>query len=640
MPFTPGDQAEPLIERLVTMYSAAEADLLAKLAARVAKGLGSPHWIEQQVLEMARWRKQCEQVLERLRTHGAAAVSDTLGMAANRGQAGAIADLAEALQRPVAEVAGFGAGAIDQYAMLNLAQDLTGKLAGMRWPILRSAQDAYRQVIADVAYRVPTGTVSRRQVAQDALDRFAQKGVTGFVDRSGRQWQMSSYVEMATRASTMNAAIQGHLDRLQANGMNLVIVSDVPQECRRCARWEGKVLTIASGAGGVIGAIDDGQPVKIEGSVEQARADGLFHPGCRHSLSVYIPGVTRSFGHTADPEGDAARQKLRYLERQVRASKRAELVALDEPAKKAAQARARAYQAQIRDHVATTSAKRQPHRERITGEYKPIGLITAASKKAPKPTTVTPIAQGKHNATPSAIDSLKDIDLKPHDLSTAAGRYAFANDNVVRANPNFKPKTPTGVNCQRCVQALEVRDRGYAATAAPNFNPDPKTDPAKWSTQIGTTEDQYTKMKSGTLAKDWFLDSDGWDDKLRAKINLAHVADLWRQKDGSVRQFTVQPKDQLLKSLEAMPVGARGWVDIWWYNDAAHIFSWRVLEDSATGKKVLSFVDPQTGRVDVAHYLDLTKKTPTGDDHPEALAWLRVDDLEPTDDVLEYVEPE
>lgn len=69
--------------------------------------------------------------------------------------------------------------------------------------------------------------------------------------------------------------------------------------------------------------------------------------------------------HTADPEGDAARQRLRYLERQTRAAKRVEAVAMDETARKAAAARVRAYQAKIRHHVATTTAKRQPHRERL-----------------------------------------------------------------------------------------------------------------------------------------------------------------------------------------------------------------------------------------------------------------------------------
>ena len=68
---------------------------------------------------------------------------------------------------------------------------------------------------------------------------------------------------------------------------------------------------------------------------------------------------------TADPAGDAARQKLRYLERQVRSWKRAQAVALDPAAERKAGAQVRAYQAKIREHVATTPVSRQSAREQI-----------------------------------------------------------------------------------------------------------------------------------------------------------------------------------------------------------------------------------------------------------------------------------
>jgi len=68
---------------------------------------------------------------------------------------------------------------------------------------------------------------------------------------------------------------------------------------------------------------------------------------------------------TADSAGDAARQKLRYLERQVRSWKRTQAVALDPAAERKAGAQVRAYQAKIRELVATTSAKRIPAREQV-----------------------------------------------------------------------------------------------------------------------------------------------------------------------------------------------------------------------------------------------------------------------------------
>ena len=73
-------------------------------------------------------------------------------------------------------------------------------------------------------------------------------------------------------------------------------------------------------------------------TLDQARARGLFHPGCRHATALYQDGITPLPTHTADPAGDAARQQLRYLERHVRAAKRREAVAIDPAAAKRARA--------------------------------------------------------------------------------------------------------------------------------------------------------------------------------------------------------------------------------------------------------------------------------------------------------------
>ena len=87
---------------------------------------------------------------------------------------------------------------------------------------------------------------------------------------------------------------------------------------------------------------------------------------CRHSLSAYLPGVTKAPTHTADPEGDAARRRQRELERQVRAWKLQADAALDPAAGRVAAAHARARRAVLREHLAAHPAlRRQPHRERI-----------------------------------------------------------------------------------------------------------------------------------------------------------------------------------------------------------------------------------------------------------------------------------
>ena len=352
--YTPADGLDDLVKEVTRLFGDAEAALIRRMAASIAKGIDTDQWASQQYTLMAQFRAEAAALLAKLQQQAAAAGRDAVLGAAAKGSAHGIAEVAALLKVPTNKV---GHAPIDTEAVVALARDLTGKLGNTGTPILRSVDDVYRRVIADVTARALLGAQTRREVAQEALDEFARRGITGYWDRKGRRWEIEAYTEMATRSSLMNAAIEGHAARLEANGFDLVVISDVPQECKLCRPWEGKVLSLS-------GRIDAAVGVTVAGTLDEARADGLFHPGCRHSYTAWHRNV-RSFGETADPEGAAARQKLRYLERQVRAAKRQKLAALDDEAARKAQQRVAEYQTKIREHVATTSAKRVPAREQL-----------------------------------------------------------------------------------------------------------------------------------------------------------------------------------------------------------------------------------------------------------------------------------
>lgn len=88
---------------------------------------------------------------------------------------------------------------------------------------------------------------------------------------------------------------------------------------------------------------------------------------CRHSLSAYLPGVTKVPTDTADPQGDEDRQRLRALERRLRRWKLKQAATIDPAAKRALGRTVREVQAEIRDHVAATGLIRQRHRESVGG---------------------------------------------------------------------------------------------------------------------------------------------------------------------------------------------------------------------------------------------------------------------------------
>jgi hypothetical protein len=329
-----------LAKEIAEIYGAAVDRMLAIVARRLASGIDRPGWPERKLAEQVQLRNEARIVVDRLVVFGPAAMDAAIAEAASVGAEIAAVDLGATFGRT-------HTAAVDAFTReaITALQDTHGQ-------ILRSTLDAYRSIIAEAGGGVLTGTQTRRQATQRALDRFADRGITGLVDRAGRRWSIDTYSEMATRTAVGRAQVAGTLDRYQTAGRDLVIVSDAPQECERCRPWEGRILSISG--------TDARYP-----SVAAAQGAGLQHVNCRHSMSAYIEGLTRPLTHTADPEGDRVRQEQRRLERGVRQWKRRELVALNDQAKAVAARHRKAWQDRLGEHVRTNDLKRLRYREAI-----------------------------------------------------------------------------------------------------------------------------------------------------------------------------------------------------------------------------------------------------------------------------------
>jgi hypothetical protein len=364
--------AEDLATTLVELYAAAETRLAGKLGILLRADISKPDWAERKLLQLGTLRRFAEQLVAALAADSFGTINELVTAAYTRGGEAALEELARLGGARAGELAAVRTALPGGAAVQRLAWSLTTRTQGTHLRIVRETTDIYRGVVArTVATGTLTGTETRRQTAQRAMDQLLGKGISGFTDHSGRNWELASYVEMATRTTTAQAAVQGHLDRLGDLDLDLVIVSNAPQECSRCRPWEGKVLA-RNGPGGrrtveVEHATIDDRMVRVEvaGSVDEAVGDGLMHPNCRHSLSAYLAGVTKPITHTRDEQGDKDRQRLRALERDVRAARLREEAAIDPAAKERAAADVRAGQEAIRVHVDSTTAKRQPQRELI-----------------------------------------------------------------------------------------------------------------------------------------------------------------------------------------------------------------------------------------------------------------------------------
>lgn len=347
---------EKLLEEVFATYTAAEEIMLAKLAAQVNKGVTSG-WAHNKTADIAKVKQELESTLAQIHKKVLPGTASSIISAYLKGANSANVDLKlpktalKDLQVP--------------YHVQRLILDANGIIKGASLQILRESTDAYRAIVADSTSMILTGVEGPREAAQRALNSFAAKGITGFTDKAGKKWEMASYVEMAVRTTSQRAALQGHIDRSTEIGHDLMIVSHFGRTCPKCAPWEGVPLSISGNTPGYA-------------TLEQAKAAGLFHPRCKHTLLAYFPGITDiPQRYPNDTAGYNAISKQRANERQIRKWKRVGAVAMDPISQKKAAAKVAAWQAVQRQHIMANNLRRDYSRESIKNR---IGNAQLATK--------------------------------------------------------------------------------------------------------------------------------------------------------------------------------------------------------------------------------------------------------------------
>lgn len=340
--------AERLARELLELYTEAETRMLEIVAKELADDIYAPDWAAIKQSEISRIKAKLERQVANLDKKMPETATETVKKAYTTGQKGIEADLKKI--KPDIKT---GFGMIDERKVMVLTRQLAGTLSETHLRITRQALDEYRSIVGKSTQMMELGVDTRIQATQKALNEFADKGITGFRDKAGRNWSLRSYTEMATRSTSGQAAIEGAVQRLQDNDYDLVIVSFHGDSCPLCAPWEGEILSLSGHS--------DEYP-----SLDEAIAEGLFHPNCGHSLGAYIPGLTEKPTREQVGRGDFEEaQEQRKLERDVRKWRQREAVAITEDEKQKAASKVREKQAALREFVDSTGRKRQVDRERV-----------------------------------------------------------------------------------------------------------------------------------------------------------------------------------------------------------------------------------------------------------------------------------
>lgn len=357
---------EELAANIASMYARAEIELVKAIVLDLKINAVKPGSIETSI-RLSRLRQAAQQIVSYLRTAMPENVQQVLDTAVTAGAHAALSQLSGLAD--VIDITQRGVWLTGNIAANLLAADLTSRLEEMHLRILRYPDDVYRQVVAkyaaDTLFGAPT-RATQMKIWQELLNR----GVTGFVDSAGRNWNLATYTEMATRTATHRAWSDGHLEAMAGNGQDLVTVIVGRGACRKCSQYAGKVLAYRGEPGRreVEHTTRDGVYVTVDvyATVDDAREHGFLHPNCKCRLVAFLPGLSIPADQTSFSEREnTARATLRNLEVQVRKSKMEALTALSPGEQLTARRKTAALQAQIRSHVDEFNLQRKRRREQL-----------------------------------------------------------------------------------------------------------------------------------------------------------------------------------------------------------------------------------------------------------------------------------
>lgn len=291
-------------------------------------------------------------------------------------QAGRVAaDEYDAAIRAVYEEVGaeLQAGGVRPDVWRGISSETAAALRSQHVMVAREIRDVYQQVTMTTVRTATVEGMDHPRALQVALNRFADKGITGFVDKGGRRWSIDVYADMAVRTMRNNIRQEGHLRGYEETGVELVRASWHPASAPQCFPFQNELLAISGPAGPrvmVDPATVRNVTVTVKATLRDAIAAGYHHTNCKHRDVAYTPGDKTPEAPETTPEENKrqyeATQRQRQIERTIRKWRKREAVALTPDEAALAKRKVKDWQAAQREHVGSHSfLSRFYHREQL-----------------------------------------------------------------------------------------------------------------------------------------------------------------------------------------------------------------------------------------------------------------------------------
>lgn len=203
-------------------------------------------------------------------------------------------------ETPEKHLAGYKNAAVLTGEQMDIVQRLTMNLMGELTEahatvystlssalIGRTEPDVLRRVGLEQTGLVQAAGRGVFRAVPDFVEALRREGVTAFVDKAGRNWNLHTYAGMALRTTSRQAEVVSVLTR--DDGWDLYKISRHGTTCRLCAGFEGRVYSKS-------GRDPDFPPLSAAfGKMDPAGPDTLdnswlnIHPNCLHQLIRWTP---------------------------------------------------------------------------------------------------------------------------------------------------------------------------------------------------------------------------------------------------------------------------------------------------------------------------------------------------------------
>jgi hypothetical protein len=245
------------VEHLVTLYAKAESDLTFEVLKVLSQPDAPLKWRKRRLVEVRAILKRVDTAaMKRIR----GVVKDSFRLGARTAKRTQVFGDQTTFSR------------VNREAVDILVENLEGRLGAATQTVGRRVEDVFRREQLRYATRQIVTNVPLPYTSGEMARTLRRRKATAFVDKSGREWGLESYAEMAIKTTQSDAVAQGTQNAMLDRGFDLAAVNSVVGPCHICKPFDGKTYSLT------------GQTEGYERLVELPP----FHPRCRHFI---LPAV-------------------------------------------------------------------------------------------------------------------------------------------------------------------------------------------------------------------------------------------------------------------------------------------------------------------------------------------------------------